>query len=61
MSHFEGEVLYDRAECDAEGAVRDHLADGGGTAEAKEMADLLVEAMRSIEAPDEQLVRLGLS
>jgi hypothetical protein len=61
MSHFEGEVLYDRAECDADGAVRDHLADGGGTAEAKEMADLMVEALRSIGAPDEQLVRLGLS
>jgi arylsulfatase A-like enzyme len=58
--HFEGELLYDRAECDAEGRVVDHLADARGTREAKEMADLLVEALREIEAPAEQLVRLGL-
>jgi hypothetical protein len=58
--HFEGDLLYDRAECDAEGTVRDHLGDAAGAAEAKEMAELLVEALRSIEAPDEQLVRLGL-
>jgi hypothetical protein len=57
---FEGEVLYDRAECDAEGRLIDHLADGRGGAEATEMADLLVEALREIEAPAEQLVRLGL-
>jgi hypothetical protein len=58
--HFEGELLYDRAECDAEGGLRDHLADGGGQAEAKELGDLLVEALRAIEAPQEQLARLGL-
>ncbi len=60
MGHFEGELLYDRGECDELGELRDHLADGGGTKEAEEMADLLVEALRSIEAPQEQLVRLGL-
>jgi hypothetical protein len=60
-SHFDGELLYDRAEADAEGAVRNHLADGAGQAEAREMADLLVEALRSIEAPAEQLARLALN
>jgi hypothetical protein len=59
--HFEGEVLYDRAECADLGAVRNHLDDPAGGKEAAEMADLLVEALRSIEAPDEQLVRLGLA
>jgi arylsulfatase A-like enzyme len=58
--HFDGDLLYDRAECDAEGGLRDHLSEGGGQAEAKEMADLMAEALRSIEAPHEQLVRLGL-
>ena len=58
--HFQGEVLYDRAEADADGVVRNHLADGGGEDEAREMADLLVEALRAIEAPAEQLTRLGL-
>jgi hypothetical protein len=60
MGHFEGELLYDRAECDAEGRLVDHLADGRGTKEAEELSDLLVEALREIEAPAEQLVRLGL-
>ena len=54
---FRGDLLYDRVEADAEGAVR-NLA--GGPAD-KEMQELLVEAMRSIEAPDEQLTRLGLA
>ena len=53
---FLGDVLYDRSEADATGVLRDR----SGTAEAKEMADLLVEALRTIEAPDEQLQRLGL-
>ncbi len=58
---FEGEVLYDRAECDDLGELRDHLADGGGERERAELADLMVEALREIEAPAEQLARLGLA
>jgi hypothetical protein len=57
---FVGDLLYDRAECEAEGRLRDHLTDGGGHIEANEMADLLAEALRAIEAPEEQLARLGL-
>ncbi|MEO6317660.1 MAG: sulfatase [Acidimicrobiales bacterium] len=53
---FAGDVLYDRAEADATGVVRNQA---GGEADA-EMAELLVEALRSIEAPEEQLARLGL-
>jgi arylsulfatase A-like enzyme len=60
LGRFEGNLLYDRAECDQLGALRDHLADGDGVKEEREMADLLVEALRAIEAPQEQLVRLGL-
>ena len=56
MGRFDGDVLYDREEA-AAGEFRNQ-ADGGAD---KEMADLLVEALRSIEAPDEQLVRLGLN
>ncbi|HMK11406.1 MAG TPA: sulfatase [Acidimicrobiales bacterium] len=54
---FIGDLLYDRFEAEAEGAVRNVA---GGPAD-KEMQELLVEAMRSIDAPDEQLERLGLS
>ena len=57
MGHFAGDLLYDRGEADATGEVRNQA---GGRAD-KEMSDLLVEAMRSIEAPTEQLTRLGLS
>ena len=53
---FAGDLLYDREECDATGEVRNQA---GGDADG-EMTDLLVEALRSIEAPTEQLVRLGL-
>lgn len=53
---FAGDVLYDRAEADATGEVRNQAGRGAD----KDMADLLVEALRSIEAPTEQLVRLGL-
>ena len=48
-------MLYDREEA-AGGEFRNQA---GGDAD-KEMTDLLVEALRSIEAPDEQLVRLGV-
>jgi len=54
---FDGDLLYDRQEAAATGAVRDQAGDGAD----KEMADLLVDALRSIEAPDEQLARLGLA
>jgi hypothetical protein len=53
---FQGDLLYDRAECAATGEVRDR-SDGG---ERAEMAELLREALGAIEAPAEQLVRLGL-
>ncbi len=56
MGRFEGDVLYDRAECDAMGRVRD-LGDG---ASAAEMRELLRVALAEIEAPAEQLTRLGL-
>jgi arylsulfatase A-like enzyme len=56
MGQFRGDLLYDRFEADATGAVRNQ---GDGPA-AKEMTELLVEALRSIAAPDEQLARLGL-
>ena len=52
MGGFDGDVLYDREEA-AGGEFRNQA--GGGA--DKEMTDLLVEALRSIEAPDEQLVR----
>ncbi len=53
---FHGNLLYDRAEADADGAVR-NLAGGP---DDKGMQELLVEAMRAIDAPAEQLIRLGL-
>jgi hypothetical protein len=56
MGRFGGDVLYDRHEADATGEVRNQAGNGAD----KEMADLLVEALRSIEAPAEQVVRLGL-
>ncbi|MGK2948909.1 MAG: sulfatase [Acidimicrobiales bacterium] len=54
---FEGHLLYDRDEADSTGELRDLSA----TAAAGDMADLLVEALRAIEAPDEQRARLGLA
>ena len=51
MGGFGGDVLYD------------HFGDDDGASTAKiaaEMTDLLVEAMRAIDAPAEQLERLGL-
>ena len=53
---FDGDLLYDRQEADASGEVRNLVGNGAD----KDMADLLVEALRSIDAPEEQLVRLGL-
>jgi hypothetical protein len=61
MSAFgDGDLLYDRAEVDATGELRNRAAGPAGKAEVDEMVDLLVEAMRAIEAPDEQLARLGI-
>jgi arylsulfatase A-like enzyme len=53
---FHGDLLYDRFDAAADGTVRNVA---GGPSDA-EMQELLVEALRSIEAPSEQLVRLGL-
>jgi hypothetical protein len=53
---FLGDLLYDRTANDA-GAFRN---DAGGAAD-KEMTDLLVDALRAVDAPDEQLTRLGLT
>ena len=58
--HFEGDLLYDRAEAEATGEVRNRAIEDADGKEVTEMAELLHEALRSIEAPDEQLVRLGL-
>jgi len=54
---FDGDLLYDRSEADATGEVRDQADTGAAT----EMAELLVEALRAIDAPDEQRARLGLT
>jgi hypothetical protein len=56
LGAFSGDLLYDHAEADAPGARRDPTIDQG----AVEMTDLLVEALRAVEAPAEQLTRLGL-
>jgi arylsulfatase A-like enzyme len=53
---FSGDVLYDRAEADATRAVR-NIAD---TRAAREMTELLVEALRAVDAPEEQFARLAL-
>jgi hypothetical protein len=54
---FAGDLLYDRDEADATGAVRNQAGEGADA----EMTELLVTALRSIEAPEEQLARLGVS
>jgi hypothetical protein len=54
---FGGDLLYDRFEADAIGGFRNE-ASGPATAE---MTDLLVEALRAIDAPEEQFVRLGVT
>jgi arylsulfatase A-like enzyme len=57
LGSFSGDLLYDRLEADATGEVRNQAAVG---ATAAEMTELLEAALRSIEAPKEQLVRLGV-
>jgi hypothetical protein len=54
---FGGDLLYDRAEADATGTVRNQ-ADGDA---ASEMTALLEAALCSVDAPAEQLARLGIS
>jgi arylsulfatase A-like enzyme len=54
---FHGDLLYDRFEAEARGSVR-NIA--GGRADG-DMQELLVTALRAVDAPDEQLVRLGLT
>ncbi|TML92208.1 MAG: hypothetical protein E6G06_06560 [Actinobacteria bacterium] len=56
VGRFSGDLLYDRCEADANREVRNQAP---GPA-AAEMTELLVEALRSIAAPAEQLVRLGV-
>jgi hypothetical protein len=56
LGAFSGDLLYDRAEADAAGAVRNQAT---GPA-AAEMTELLEVALRFIEAPAEQFVRLGV-
>jgi hypothetical protein len=56
LGQFDGDVLYDRVEFDASHELRDHRHEPA----AKEMTELLVEALRAVDAPDEQFVRLGL-
>jgi hypothetical protein len=56
LGAFKGDVLYDR-EAAAGGEFRNEA--GGDTDKA--MTDLLIEALRSIDAPAEQLERLGVA
>jgi arylsulfatase A-like enzyme len=57
LGPFAGDLLYDRFECEATGAVHNRAHEPV----AKEMTELLVEALRAIEAPYEQLARLGVA
>ncbi|MGQ0833081.1 MAG: sulfatase [Microthrixaceae bacterium] len=53
---FQGDLLYDRAECNSTGGVRDR----SGDVESADMLELLRVALREVDAPTEQLERLGL-
>jgi arylsulfatase A-like enzyme len=57
LGEFRGDLLYERFEPRVAGELRNHASDA---AMAAEMQELMVEALRSVEAPSEQLVRLGL-
>ena len=57
LGAFSGDLLYHHREVGASGEVGGAVADEG----AVEMTELLVEALRAVEAPVEQLARLGLS
>ncbi|MSX82261.1 MAG: sulfatase-like hydrolase/transferase [Actinobacteria bacterium] len=54
---FHGDLLYNRFEPELDGGVRNI----SGGAETREMTELLAEALRAIDAPDEQLSRLGIA
>ena len=56
MGAFHGDLLYDHVDVGPSGELPNQA---GGAAQA-EMTELLVEAMRSVEAPAEQFVRLGI-
>jgi arylsulfatase A-like enzyme len=56
---FDGDLLYDRGEADASGEVRNQAAVAGPA--SVEMTELLEAALRSVDAPDEQFARLGIS
>jgi hypothetical protein len=56
VGKFSGDLLYDRCEVDTTREVRNQAS---GPA-AAEMTELLVEALRAIEAPAEQLLRLAV-
>jgi hypothetical protein len=58
LGAFSGDLLYDRAEADATGEVRNQAIDPGP--ESAEMTELLEAALRSVDAPEEQFARLGL-
>ncbi|MGZ4795780.1 MAG: sulfatase [Acidimicrobiia bacterium] len=60
MGRFRGDLLYEHFEADATGAVRNLVVDPGATAAGGEMTELLVEALRAVDAPAEQLTRLGV-
>ena len=67
MGSFAGDVLFEHR--DASAVAANGAAGASGAlenradrpAEVAEMTDLLVEALRSIDAPSEQLTRLGLA
>lgn len=57
LGHFDGDLLYDRFQAETDGHTRP-IDDARATAE---MTELLVEALRAIDAPPEQLTRLGIT
>jgi arylsulfatase A-like enzyme len=57
LGRFHGDVLYDRFEAESEGRIRSLT----GGPDEDVMKDLLVEALRSVDAPPEQLTRLGIA
>jgi hypothetical protein len=56
MGRFRGDLLYDHAAIAAGEPFADRAADSA----TAEMTDLLVEALRAVDAPAEQVARLGV-
>jgi len=56
MGRFRGDLLYDHGAIAAGEDFRNRAGDG----DAPELTDLLVEALRGVEAPVDQLTRLGV-